>query len=118
MIRIDEIYNNVFLPLGSEAIQIKALHWFDPFGSTSFKDICDVPKMQSWQSSILFWDQEPVHRDRAKQFFDQFIPVYCKKGYSDLTVITSEYNSEDVHWLCDTYGLESWLLFFSCLGCT
>ena len=74
MIRIDEIYENVFLP------QVKgkancSMHWFDPFGSTQFKDCCSVPKTQ-YGNRWLFWDQEPIYRHIVKHFFDQFIPAY------------------------------------------
>ena len=110
MIRIDEIYNTVFLP------QIKgqtnrSMHWFDPFGSTQFGDCCSVPKTQIGKR-YLFWDQEPVHQHTTKHFFDQFIPAYNTNGESDITVITSEYNSDSVAWLCDTYGIKSAYYFF------
>jgi hypothetical protein len=110
MIRIDEIYNNVFLPVVQNQTN-KSLHWFDPFGSTSFEDICDVPKINHG-NRYLFWDQEPVHQHTAKRFFDQFIPAYNTNGHSDITVITSEYNSDSVAWLCDTYGIKSAYYFF------
>ena len=110
MIRIDEIYNGVFLP------QIKgqtnrSMHWFDPFGSTQFSDCCSVPETQIGKR-YLFWDQEPVHQHTAKHFFDQFIPAYNTNGESDITVITSEHNSDSVAWLCDTYGIKSAYYFF------
>ena len=109
MIRIDEIYNNVFLPLVQDQTD-KGLHWFDPFGSTDFNDICNVPPINHG-ARWIFWDQEPVHQDRAKKFFDQFINVY-NPNYSKITVVTSEHNSEDVRWLCDTYKLDSAYYFF------
>ena len=110
MIRIDEIYHNVFLP------QIKgkancSIHWFDPFGSTKFEDCCSVPKTQIGKR-WLFWDQEPVHQHTAKHFFDQFIPAYNTNNESNITVITSEYNSANVAWLCDTYGINYDYYFF------
>ena len=108
MIRIDEIYNNVFLPLVQDQMN-KGLHWFDPFGSTDFDDICNMPPIEQG-ARWIFWDQEPIHQDRAKTFFDQFIPIYGKN--SNITLITSEHNSEDVDWLCDTYKLKSAYYFF------
>ena len=110
MIRIDEIYNGVFLPLIKGKAN-KSLHWFDPFGSTQFKDCCSVPKTNHG-NRYLFWDQEPVHQHTTKYFFDQFIPAYNTNGESDITVITSEYNSDGVAWLRDTYGLETGYYFF------
>lgn len=108
MIRIDEIYNNVFVPIVQDQ-KDKGLHWFDPFGSTDFNDICNVPPIEQG-ARWVFWDQEPVHRDSVKTFFDQFLPIYGND--SDVTVVTSEYNSNDVHWLCDTYNLSSAYYFF------
>ena len=110
MIRIDEIYEDVFLPhIKGQAY--KSLHWFDPFGSTQFKDCCSVPKTVKGDRWI-FWDQEPIHQHTATHFFDQFIPAYNTNGESDITVITSEYNSEYVEWLCDTYGVNAGYYFF------
>ena len=110
MIRIDEIYNNVFLPLVQDHLD-KSLHWFDPFGSTDFNDICCFPKVIAG-NRFIFWDQELIHRARAKKFFDQFVPTYTFKNYSDITLITSEYNSDDVKWLCNTYNCKSNYYFF------
>ena len=110
MIRIDEIYNNVFVPLVQDQ-KDKGLHWFDPFGSTDFNDICDFPPINKGKRWV-FWDQEVVYQNTAKKFFDQFIPAYNKNGFSDITIVTSEYNSEDVQWLWDTYNLSSAYYFF------
>ena len=110
MIRIDEIYHNVFLPQIQGQTNC-SMHWFDPFGSTKFEDCCSVPKTQIGKR-WLFWDQEPVHQHTAKHFFDQFIPAYNTNGESNITVVTSEYNSSNVAWLCDTYGIDYDYYFF------
>ena len=110
MIRIDEIYDNVFLPR-AEQIGDTSLHWFDPFGSTDFKDIVSKPVIYGDSSYIIMWDQEPLYRYRFKEFITQLKPpknIYKNKG----TLVTSEYNSEDVSWAMDTYGLESGYYFF------
>ena len=88
-----------------------SMHWFDPFGSTKFEDCCSVPKTQIGKR-WLFWDQEPVHRHTAKHFFNQFIPAYNTNRESNITVITSEYNSANVAWLCDTYEINYDYYFF------
>jgi len=110
MIRIDEIYNNVFVPLVQDQTD-KGLHWFDPFGSTNFDDICSVPKIKKGHRWI-FYDQEVIHLDRAIPFFDQFISAYNPNGHSNITLVTSEHNSNNVQWLCDTYKLKSAYYFF------
>ena len=107
MIRIDEIYNNVFVPLVQHQ-KNKGLHWFEPFGTTDFQNLCNLPPIiegDRW----TFWDQEPVHLDRATSFFDQFIETYYG---GTTTIVTSEYNSDDVQHLCDTYSLQSAYYFF------
>jgi len=107
MIRIDEIYYNIF----ASALQHRprvGLHWFDPFGSVDFQDICSVPAVDGIADlRIIFWDQEPVYRDTAKVFFDKFVEVY--KGPKIL--VTSEYGS-DLDEVCNTYGLTQSHYFF------
>lgn len=91
------------------------LHWFDPFGSTDFKDICNKPALDDFDGPhkvpdrIIMWDQEPLHRTRFKTFIDQFCPIYAA---NTIRLVTSEYNSEDVRWASDTYGLEMDYYFF------
>jgi len=108
MIRIDEIYNNIFVPSMQHRSKV-GLHWFDPFGTTDFANICNVPPVDGAADlRLIFWDQEPLHRDRVKIFFDQFVDVY--QGTKN--IITSEYDSDDVAWVCDTYGIRSSYYFF------
>lgn len=86
------------------------LHWFDPFGSVKFGDICNVPPVYGQaELRVIFWDQEPANKNTLKLFFDQFVEVYK----SDRTlIITSERNSKDVAWACDTYGISDDYYFF------
>lgn len=109
MIRIDEIYNNVFLAALQDQPSTD-LHWFDPFGSTDFADSINLPFIPGRiNHRIVFWDQEPMHRDRLAAFFEQYLPVFHA---NKITIVTSEYNSDDVRWVCDTYGLKSAYYFF------
>lgn len=87
---------------------IVGCHWFDPFGSTEFADICNVPAVNKADLRLIFWDQEPLHRDRVESFFDQFAGIY----WGPKNIVTSEFSSEDVDWACDTYGLQSSYYFF------
>ena len=110
MIRIDEIYDNVMLPLVKK-IPSTGLHWFDPFGSTDFKDIVCKPAVYGVPDNrIIMWDQEPLHRNRFTPFIEQFKPLYLHTKKCRL--VTSEYNSEDAVWAKDTYGLEMDYYFF------
>jgi len=132
MIRIDEIYDNVFLPRAMKHANIGdqfnsnhrvGLHWFEPFGTTEFKNIVSMPGV-SWaphaglplsdrgpsdSTRVIFWDQEPVHRYRFHNFISPFLDVFKSEVKR---LVTSEYDSEDVQWACDTYGLTSDYYFF------
>ena len=109
MIRIDEIYYNVFLPRVQHRPGI-GLHWFDPFGSVEFGDICNVPAIDDWAKlRVIFWDQEPAYKETIKCFFDKFTQIYSADR---ILLITSELESKDVERACATYGLSSDYYFF------
>lgn len=85
-----------------------ALHWFHPFGSVNFQDICNFPPVHGIADlRIIFWDQEPVYKDNAKEFFDKFVEVY--KGPK---VLVASERGSDIDWVCNTYGLTSSHYFF------
>jgi hypothetical protein len=110
MIRIDEIYYNIFV----KSLQDRpttGIHWFDPFGSTDFKDLIG-PGYKFGDQQIVFWDQEPVHRHTISDFFKQYLDIYYVEWQGPIKLITSEKNSEDVDWVCDTYNLSSNYYFF------
>jgi hypothetical protein len=110
MIRIDEIYYNIFL----KALQHRptaGIHWFDPFGSTDFKDLIG-PGYSHGEQQFVFWDQEPIHRHIISEFFKQYLDIYLPVYQGPVRLITSEKNSEDVAWACDTYNLTSNYYFF------
>ena len=108
MIRIDEIYNNVFLPLVQHKRAV-GLHWFDPFGSVDIANIVNLPPVDGVADQrIVFWDQEPLQRDLFTVFMDQFVPMY----EGPVLLVTSEQASDDVAWAQDTYGLSTAYYFF------
>lgn len=109
MIRIDELYNNIFL----QRLQVRplhGLHWFDPFGSVKFEDLCSVPPVPWDEGSVryLFWDQEPLHRATVDTTLPRFKAMYNGRHH----IITSEYNSAAVDYVVDTYGFEPHYYFF------
>jgi len=109
MIRIDEIYYNVFLP-GVQSRSDIGLHWFDPFGSTAIEDMCNVPKID-WGDAklrVVFWDQEPFYKETSTKFLEKFMEMYDGKKI----IITSEKNSQEVALACDTYGITADYYFF------
>lgn len=109
MIRIDEIYQNVFLP---KALKNPGtgLHWFDPFGSTSIEDICNLPPVDSVaKKRIIFWDQEPLSRDRTDQFLKVFQEIYQS---DDTSIVTSEKNSAAAQQISEKFGISERYYFF------
>ncbi len=110
MIRIDELYCNTFLP----RIQGKpnhGLHWFDPFGSVKFSDLCNVPPVANVDQAVryLFWDQEPLHKKKVDHTLGQFVRMFdCGRRH----LIVSELNSEFVEHAVNTYGFTSHYYFF------
>jgi hypothetical protein len=119
MIRIDEIYDNVFLPYVKN-IPYTTLHWFDPFGSTQFENIVAKPVINGGADGtctpvrrqilrIIMWDQEPIHQNQFTPFIEQFMRENKEQGYR---LVTSEYNSDNVSWIRDTYGLDCDYYFF------
>ena len=109
MIRIDEIYNNIFLQK-MQAKPLRGLHWFDPFGSVSFEDLHSVPAVP-WNDRAeryLFWDQEPLHVATTDRTIQQFKQMYNGRHH----IITSEYDSEYVDRVASTYNMQPHYYFY------
>lgn len=115
MIRIDEIYYNVFAASLQPRRDI-GLHWFEPFGTTDIKNIVGHPVVDYFDAKkrIIFWDQEPLHQERIDSFLSKFVNETFRKpnDHYPIILVTSEYNSENVKRVCDTYRLESNYYFF------
>lgn len=107
MIRIDEIYYNVFAAALQDRPQI-GLHWFDPFGSVDFNHMVNVPAVNRAEKRIVFWDQEPFYQTTAQKFLDQFIEIY----HGPITIVTSEQSSDTVQWARSTYRIGADYYFF------
>jgi len=109
MIRIDEIYYNIFLPRVQER-PWHGMHYFDPFGSVKFKDLCSVPPIPWDDRAVryLFWDQEPLHKDTVDCTLAQFVDMYNGEHH----IITSEQHSDAVDYVCNTYGFIPHYYFF------
>ena len=109
MIRIDELYNNIFLPQ-MQGRPNHGLHWFDPFGSVEFADLCSVPPVPWNDASVryLFWDQEPLHQDTVDRTLSQFKAMYNGQHH----LITSESDSEAVESASNTYNMTPHYYFF------
>ena len=110
MIRIDEIYYNTFLPVMQQH-DTRAMHWFDPFGSTKLKDLCSTPAINNLNNDAvryLFWDQEPLY----KSALEQVLPIFSTTYDGQLHLITSEKNSATADWAARTYNCNTHYYFF------
>ena len=95
---------------------LHGLHWFDPFGSVKFEDLCSVPPV-AWNDSAqryLFWDQEPLHKSTVDRTLQQFKQTFNGTHH----LITSEQNSEYVDYAVDTYNFIPHYYFFHGWACT
>ena len=109
MIRIDEIYQNTFLPFIKDR-PLHGLHWFDPFGSVQFEDLSSVPPVPGDESAVryLFWDQEPLHEDTVSVTLPKFKKMFNGRHH----IITSEKNSDMVEHIKNTYNIITHYYFF------
>ena len=87
------------------------MHWFDPFGSVKFENLCNVPPVDDLNTAVryLFWDQEPLHRTLVDNALDQFTKMFPRGRRH---IITSEKNSEIINYVHNTYGFEPHYYFF------
>ena len=94
-----------------QAKRLCAVHWFEPFGSVQYQDLCSKPViMNSYNvSRYVFWDQEPLQQHLFSKFADQFLTNFFK---GPRHLIVSEINSDDVDSLCNTYGFTPHYYFF------
>jgi hypothetical protein len=75
-----------------------------------FEDLCSVPPVP-WNSQsvrYLFWDQEPLHKELVDRMLTEFKKVYNGQHH----IVTSEYNSEMVEYVKNTYEFQSHYYFF------
>ena len=89
---------------------LHGIHWFDPFGSVAFEDMCSLPSI-TWDERavrFLFWDQEPLHKDLVDQTLSKYATMYNGK----FNLITSELDSEFVDYACNTYGFAPHYYFY------
>jgi hypothetical protein len=113
MIRIDEIYSNIFVPL-IQSRSGQCSHFFDPFGRTDFDSLCQLPYIEEMSRNFLFWDQEPIHLDVHQDTLDRFADTFRSRR---TTLVTSEKDSEFVDAVCERYGWDRDYYFFHGWAC-
>jgi hypothetical protein len=127
MIRIDEIYDNIFSPI-ILSTPMQTMHYFDPFGRTDISALRAKPLISNRNMSFLFWDQEPfypdIHTETINFFHQEFIHTIRPKKWreyegqltttrtSNARFVTSEKNSKHVNEMCEQYGYKTSYYFF------
>jgi hypothetical protein len=114
MIRIDEIYENTFLPWIRKNCPDTAMFYCDPFGRSDHDSIlCRGLPDGKEKNSIFFFDQEPVqlsiHLPTFQSFNTRSVQGIPKE---EKFVVTSETNSDNVDYICKAYELQPFYYFF------
>ena len=119
MIRIDEIYENTFLPWVKNNLPTTTLYCHDPFGySDPGSLICRSPNNlpHDETSFIYFFDQEPLILDYHSSTFDalddfNMIITESRKRKQGLIVV-SETQSDSINYICKQRNLQPFYYFF------
>jgi hypothetical protein len=114
MIRIDEIYENTFLPWVRKNLPTTSIFYCDPFGrSDSDSILCrGLEDSLEEDSAIFFFDQEPVQLSIHLPTFHSFNLRNTHKSNKNKFLVTSETNSDNVDYICKAYGLRPFYYFF------
>jgi hypothetical protein len=114
MIRIDEIYENTFLPWVKKNLPTTSIFYCDPFGRSDPDSILcrGLENAADEQNAIFFFDQEPVQLSIHPPTFYSFNLQTANIPYSNKFLVTSETNSDNVDYICKAYGLQPFYYFF------
>jgi hypothetical protein len=114
MIRIDEIYENTFLPWVRKNIPAAAIFYCDPFGRSDPDSILcrGLDNSANEKQSIFFFDQEPVQLSIHVPTFDRFIMYTQPTDPASRFLICSETNSDNVDYICKRFNLQPFYYFF------
>jgi hypothetical protein len=113
MIRIDEIYENTFLPWVRKNIPDSAIFYCDPFGRSDPDSIlCRGLPDGNEKNNIFFFDQEPVQLSIHLPTFHSFNLRNIRGNKERKFLITSETNSDSVDYICKAYELQPFYYFF------
>jgi hypothetical protein len=114
MIRIDEIYENTFLPWVRKNLPTTSIFYCDPFGRSDPESILcrGLENSADEQNAIFFFDQEPIQVSIHLPTFHSFILRNLHKSEKNKFLVTSETNSDNVDYICKAYGLQPFYYFF------
>lgn len=116
MIRIDEIYTNLFWPFMDKRARRTRMFYCDPPGATQPENLYNFGHESIEDKYIFFHDQEPVHPEVHYQLFntvDAATQDLCDgSGALVRGIVTSEFRSDDVKRICDHYEWNHYYYFF------
>ena len=114
MIRIDEIYENTFLPWVRKNLPTTSIFYCDPFGRSDPESILcrGLENAQDENTAIFFFDQEPVQPSIHLPTFLSFNLRNARLSKKNKFLVTSETNSDNVDYICKAYGLQPFYYFF------
>ena len=116
MIRIDEIYNNLFLPLIQKKLSRTRLFFCDPPGTSSPENLLNYGSDINDSKYVFLHDQEPIFLSKHEPLFNSVIErnsdINYPKGATVSAIITSEYASKDVGRVCLKYNWKHYYYFF------
>ena len=127
MIRIDEIYDNTFWPWFQKNRPGYRVFHCDPFGRSDPDSVVDYRKNDIHEHNYIFiYDQEPIHLSIHMDTFRK-VRNYNLDITHDMTILkplrdcqtqsagyllTSEYDSENVEYVCDQFKWKPVYYFF------
>jgi hypothetical protein len=114
MIRIDEIYENTFLPWVRKNLPTTSIFYCDPFGSSDPDSICYKSPMNPAEenSAIFFFDQEPIQLTKHITTFDRFLLYTGRLDASKKFIVSSETDSDDIDYISKRFKLRPFYYFF------
>lgn len=114
MIRIDEIYENTFLPWVRKNLPTTSIFYCNPFGRSDPDSILCRGLEDSLEedAAIFFFDQEPIQLSIHLPTFQNFNLSNIHKSSNRKFLVASETNSDNVDYICKAYGLQPFYYFF------
>jgi hypothetical protein len=127
MIRIDEIYENTFLPWVRKNLPSTTLFYHDPFGRSDPDSIVSrsFSPPEKEEDFIYFFDQEPIILALHRETFDSIDEKNVKWDYPNWPsleeivyrkkhgiIVTSETASDNIDYICKQRNLRPFYYFF------
>ena len=124
MIRIDELYENTFLPWARKNLPTTVIYYHEPFGCSDVdsilgRSVADLPENET--SFIYFFDQEPLilelHQETFNSVSGRNFKLNPDKKYQCIpgAVVISEISETDsdiLDYICNCLHLRPFYYFF------